>query len=159
MRIAIDAIGATTGTAVVVDGALVAARHLQVGLLLVGDGGAIEAELSRHPAARGIDLQIVDAPERVEMARAADGGAAPQAEGLDPRRGRSGPRWAGAHALFSAGHTGASVMARSRGVRPAARPRPSGAWPPSSRRVEHLPCCSIPVRAWDAARRIWCSSR
>ena len=39
MRIAIDAMGHDAGPAAVIDGALVAARHLQVGLLLVGDGG------------------------------------------------------------------------------------------------------------------------
>src|SRR5438477_436114 len=41
MRIAIDAMGGDAGPSVIVDGALVAARHLQVGLLLVGDAGAI----------------------------------------------------------------------------------------------------------------------
>ena len=51
MRIAIDAMGGDTGPSVTVDGALVAARHLQVGLLLVGDRTAIESELARLPAA------------------------------------------------------------------------------------------------------------
>ena len=36
MRIAIDAMGGDAGPSVIVDGALVAARHLQIGLLLVG---------------------------------------------------------------------------------------------------------------------------
>jgi len=110
VRIAIDAIGGDEGAAVVVDGALVAARHLQVGLLLVGDGGAIEAELSRHPAARGIDLQIEHAPERVEMGE-------PPMVALR-RKPRASIRVAAeavrdglADAVFSAGHTGASVMA------------------------------------------------
>jgi glycerol-3-phosphate acyltransferase PlsX len=110
MRIAIDAMGGDLGPSVVVDGALVAARHLQVGLLLVGDAATIETELARHPAAGGLDLEIADAPERVEMAE-------PAAAALrrKPRasirvavdcvsRGRAG-------AGVSAGHTGASVMA------------------------------------------------
>jgi glycerol-3-phosphate acyltransferase PlsX len=110
MRIAIDAMGGDLGPAVVIDGALVAARHLQVGLLLVGDRVVIETELARHPAARGLDLRILDAPERVEMAE-------PAAQALR-RKPRASIRAAAqavrdgeADALFSAGHTGASVLA------------------------------------------------
>ena len=110
MRIAIDAMGGDAGPAVVVDGALVAARHLQIGLLLVGAAEVIEAELSRHPAARGLALQIIDAPERIEMAE-------PAAAALR-RKPRASIRVAAeavrdhqADAVFSAGHTGASVMA------------------------------------------------
>ena len=36
MRIAIDAMGGDHGPGSIIDGALVAARHLQIGLLLVG---------------------------------------------------------------------------------------------------------------------------
>jgi len=105
--------GGDAGPSVTVDGALVAARHLQVGLLLVGDARAIEAELSRHPVAslfRRIDLQIIDAPERIEMTESA-------AQALR-RKPRASIRVAAecvargdAVALVSAGHTGASVMA------------------------------------------------
>ena len=105
--------GGDGGPSVTVDGALVAARHLQIGLLLVGDAAAIETELARHPVAslfRRIDVQIVDAPERVEMSEGA-------AEALR-RKPRASIRLAAeavrdrrADALFSAGHTGASVMA------------------------------------------------
>src|SRR3954464_3004827 len=105
--------GGDAGPSVTVDGALVAARHLQVGLLLVGDAAAIEAELARHPVAslfRRIDLEIIDAPDRIEMHE-----SAAQALRRKPRAsiriaaeaGRPGR----ADALFSAGHTGASVMA------------------------------------------------
>ncbi|HET7695002.1 MAG TPA: phosphate acyltransferase PlsX [Vicinamibacterales bacterium] len=113
MRIAIDAMGGDGGPAVTVDGALVAARHLQVGLLLVGDAAVIESELARHPVAslfRRIDVQIADAPERVEMSE----GAA-QALRRKPRASirvaAEAVRDGRADALFSAGHTGASVMA------------------------------------------------
>src|SRR6476646_9833224 len=74
MRIAIDAMGGDAGPSVIVDGALVAARHLQVGLLLVGDAAAIEAELARHPVAslfRRLDLEIIHAPDRIEMSESA----------------------------------------------------------------------------------------
>jgi len=113
MRIAIDAMGGDAGPSVIVDGALVAARHLQVGLLLVGDAAAIEGELARHPVAslfRRIDVQIIDAPDRVEMSESAAlalrkkprASIRVAAEAVRDRR---------ADALFSAGHTGASVMA------------------------------------------------
>jgi glycerol-3-phosphate acyltransferase PlsX len=110
MRIAIDAMGGDLGPSVIVDGALVAARHLQIGLLLVGDAAAIEGELARHPAARGLDVDIVDAPERIAMDE-------PPAAALR-RKPRASIRVAvdcvsrgRACALVSAGHTGASVMA------------------------------------------------
>ncbi|HET7609550.1 MAG TPA: phosphate acyltransferase PlsX [Gammaproteobacteria bacterium] len=110
MRIAIDAMGGDVGPSVVVDGALVAARHLQVGLLLVGSAAVIEAELARHPAAGGLDVQIADAPEHVEMSESAAAALRrkPRASirvAVDcVSRGR-------ADAVVSAGHTGASVMA------------------------------------------------
>jgi glycerol-3-phosphate acyltransferase PlsX len=113
MRIAIDAMGGDAGPSVIVDGALVAARHLQVGLLFVGDAAAIESELARHPVAslfRRLDIGIVDAPDRVEMAE----GAA-QALRRKPRASikvaAEAVRDRRADALFSAGHTGAAVMA------------------------------------------------
>src|SRR4051812_26149341 len=113
MRIAIDAMGGDEGPSVTVDGALVAARHLQVGLLLVGDAAAIEAELARHPVVslfRRFDLQIVDAPDRIEMTE-----SAAHALRRKPRASikvaAEAVRDGRADALFSAGHTGASVMA------------------------------------------------
>jgi phosphate acyltransferase len=110
MRIAIDAMGGDAGPAVVVDGALVAARHLEIGLLLVGAADAIEAELARHPAARGLDLRIVDAPERIEMMEPA-AGALRRKPRASIRVAAEAVRERQAAALFSAGHTGATVMA------------------------------------------------
>ena len=110
MRIAIDASGGDLGLSVIVDGALAAARHLQVGLLLVGARNAIEAELSRHPAARGLDVQILDAPERIEMAESA-ASALRRKPRASIRIAADAVRDGRAHALFSAGHTGASVVA------------------------------------------------
>ena len=113
MRIAIEAMGGDAGPSVIVDGALVAARHLQVGRLFAGDAGAIEAELARHPVAslfRRLDIAIVDTPERVEMHE-----APAQALRRKPRASikvaAEAVRDGRADALFSAGHTGASVMA------------------------------------------------
>ena len=54
MRIAIDAMGGDHAPASIVAGALVAARRLQCGLLLVGVRHAIERELAKHPGAASI---------------------------------------------------------------------------------------------------------
>jgi glycerol-3-phosphate acyltransferase PlsX len=110
MRIAIDAMGGDHGPGSVIDGALVAARHLQIGLLLVGARAVVDAELRRHPGAAALDVETLDAPEWIEMAE-------PAAAALR-RKPRSSIRVAAeavqsgrASALFSAGHTGASVIA------------------------------------------------
>src|SRR5688572_2514670 len=102
--------GGDEAPASIISGALVAARHLQVGLLLVGARGAIERELSRHPGASWLDIEIADTPDRIEMEE-------PAAAALR-RKPRASIRVAAeavadrrADALFSAGHTGASVMA------------------------------------------------
>jgi glycerol-3-phosphate acyltransferase PlsX len=110
LRIAIDAMGGDEAPASIVGGALVAARHLQAGLLLVGERQAIQRELARHPGSGSLDVQLLDAPERIDMAE-------PAAAALR-RKPRASIRIAAeavrdglASALFSAGHTGASVMA------------------------------------------------
>ncbi len=102
--------GGDEAPASIVGGALVAARHLQAGLLLVGERQAIERELARHPGSGSLDVQVLDAPERIDMAE-------PAAAALR-RKPRASIRIAAeavrdglASALFSAGHTGASVMA------------------------------------------------
>ena len=110
MRIAIDAIGGDDAPASIIDGALVAARHLQVGLLLVGPRGAIERELSRHPGISGLDLDVLDTPERVEMAEPA-AAALRRKPRASIRVAAEAVRDGRAAALFSAGHTGASVIA------------------------------------------------
>ena len=102
--------GGDDGPGTIIDGSLVAARHLQIGLLLAGDRALIERELSRHPAAGALDIEILDTPERIEMAE--------QASVALRRKPRASIKVAAeavrdgrATALFSAGHTGASVLA------------------------------------------------
>lgn len=102
--------GGDEAPASIIDGALVAARHLQVGLLLVGCRDVIERQLSRHPRVSWLDIDIQDTSERIEMEESA-------AAALR-RKPRASIRVAAdavvegrAQALFSAGHTGASVMA------------------------------------------------
>ena len=72
LRIAIDAMGGDDAPAAIIDGALVAARHLQVGLLLVGAATLDRARaVARIPALRALDIEILDTPERIEMAEPA----------------------------------------------------------------------------------------
>jgi glycerol-3-phosphate acyltransferase PlsX len=110
MRIAIDAMGGDHAPGSIIAGALVAARHLQIGLLLVGERGAIERELARHPGASALDIQIADTPERIEMGELA--AAALRRKPLASIRiAAEAVRDGTAAAMFSAGHTGAAVMA------------------------------------------------
>ncbi len=112
MRIAIDAMGGDAGPSVIVDGALVAARHLQVGLLFVGDAAAIKAELARHPAAtlfRRLDIETIDAPDCIEISESA-ALALRRKPRASVKVAADAVRDGRADALFSAGHTGATVM-------------------------------------------------
>jgi glycerol-3-phosphate acyltransferase PlsX len=110
MRIAIDAMGGDDGPRSIVDGALVAARHLQIGLLLVGAATEIERELSRHPRVSSLDLRILDTPESIGMGESA-AAALRRKPRASIRLAAEAVRDGQAAALFSAGHTGASVMA------------------------------------------------
>ena len=110
MHIAVDAMGGDHAPEAIVAGALLAARRLQVGLLLVGDRQAIETELARHSGAGAIDVRILHASDRIEMAESAAAALRrkPQAS---IRVAADAVRDGQAAALFTAGHTGAAVMA------------------------------------------------
>jgi glycerol-3-phosphate acyltransferase PlsX len=94
----------------VVDGALAAARHFDLGVALVGPGALIEAEVARHADVDRSRVQVINAPDVIAMSdaptavlrRKPDASIA-VAAGLVA----SGQ----AAALFSAGHTGATVVA------------------------------------------------
>ncbi len=110
MRIAIDAMGGDDGPRSIIDGALVAARHLQIGLLLVGASPDIERELARHPRVSSLDVRILDTPESIGMGETA-AAALRRKPRASIRLAAEAVRDGEAAALFSAGHTGASVMA------------------------------------------------
>jgi glycerol-3-phosphate acyltransferase PlsX len=93
-----------------VDGAVAAARHLGLGIDLVGRADLIRTELQRHADAGDLDLRIIDAEDVIDMAES-------PAKALR-RKPRASIRVAAEHvasgeaaALFSAGHTGATVVA------------------------------------------------
>jgi phosphate acyltransferase len=66
MRIVVDAMGGDQAPAVVVDGAVQAARDLGSEIVLVGRQEAVEAELKRHDTA-GLLLTVQHASEVIEM--------------------------------------------------------------------------------------------
>jgi glycerol-3-phosphate acyltransferase PlsX len=87
-----------------------AARHLGIGVALVGRARSIQDELARWPDADRLDLEVIDSPEVVDMAES-------PAEALR-RKPRASIRVAAelvasgrAAAVVSAGNTGATVMA------------------------------------------------
>ena len=102
--------GGDDGPGAIIDGALVAARHLQIGLLLVGDRATIDRELSRHPGAAALDLRILDTPDAIGMDESALA-ALRRKPRASVRLAADAVRDGEAAAMFSAGHTGASVMA------------------------------------------------
>jgi glycerol-3-phosphate acyltransferase PlsX len=110
MQIAIDAMGGDFAPGNVIEGALAAARSAGIGLTFVGPEERIRRELDRHPPLEDGAIQIVEAPETIDMAEA-------PAAALRRKR-HSSIRVAAelvargeAIALFSAGNTGATVMA------------------------------------------------
>lgn len=110
MRIAVDAMGGDHAPARPVDGALAAARHLGVGIDLVGRADAINAEIQRHPDAGTLDVRVIDAPDVVGMSESPTR-ALRRKPGASIRVAAERVAAGEASALFSAGHTGATVMA------------------------------------------------
>jgi len=66
MRIVVDAMGGDRAPAVVVDGAVQAARDLGLEIVLVGRRAAIDAELARYDTA-GLPLTVLNASQVIEM--------------------------------------------------------------------------------------------
>src|SRR5215510_4911845 len=110
MWIAVDALGGDVAPGPIVDGALSAARHFDLGVALVAPVGQLAAELERHPSLDRARVRLVDADAVVDMGE-------PPASALR-RKPKATIKVAAemvargeAVSLFSAGHTGASVMA------------------------------------------------
>src|SRR5262245_34002985 len=108
--IAVDAMGGDTAPRQVVDGALAAARHLDLGLLLVGQTAQLEAELDRDLTVERSRVKLVPADSDIEMAES-PGAALRRKPGASIKVAAECVARGEAAALFSAGHTGATVMA------------------------------------------------
>src|SRR5262245_6386622 len=94
----------------IVDGALAASRHFDLGVTLVGPADRLEQEVSRHPGVDRERVRIVHADEVVEMAEAPTA-ALRRKPNASIRIAADAVARGEASALFSAGHTGATVMA------------------------------------------------
>jgi len=108
--VAVDAMGGDFAPRVLVDGALAAARHFDLGVALVGRRDAIEAELDRHANLDKARVRVVDAPDVVAMDEAPSA-ALRRKPNASIRVAAEMVARGDAAALFSAGHTGATVMA------------------------------------------------
>ena len=109
MRIAVDAMGGDDAPRTVVHGAVAAAREDGLALLLVGARAVLEDELARFPEVDSLSIRILDAPDVVGMDEPAL---------AVRRRPRASVRVAAeavaagdAAAMFTAGHSGAAVIA------------------------------------------------
>jgi len=65
--IALDAMGSDRHPKPEIEGAIQAARHYDVRVLLIGPEPALRAELSKHPAAAGLQIDVVHASEVIGM--------------------------------------------------------------------------------------------
>ncbi|HYB96394.1 MAG TPA: phosphate acyltransferase PlsX [Vicinamibacterales bacterium] len=110
MRIAVDAMGGDHAPAHPVDGAVAAARIHGIGIDLVGRAAVIGAELERHPDIGDLDVRVIDAPDVIEMSEA-PAKALRRKPGASIRVAAERVAAGDAVALFSAGHTGAAVVA------------------------------------------------
>ncbi len=110
MKIAVDAMGGDHGPGVIIDGALAAARHLDLGLVLVGRTSALQAELARHADLDSLNVAILEAPDVIDMAESPSA-ALRRKTGASVKVAASAVARGEAAALVSMGHTGASIMA------------------------------------------------
>jgi len=108
--IAVDAMGGDAAPGPIVDGAIAATRHFDLGVLLVGPAARLESELHRHPDLDRDRVRLVDADSVVEMTEAPSAALRRKPNASIKVAAECAAR-GDAAGLFSAGHTGASVMA------------------------------------------------
>lgn len=112
MQIAVDAAGGDFAPRSIVDGALIAARHLGFDLILVGGRRTLEAELARHDLTR-VSVRVVDASDVVEMGESPTV-ALRKKPMASVRLAAETVASGDASAFFSAGNTGATLLAARR---------------------------------------------
>lgn len=112
MRIAVDAMGGDDAPRSVVHGAVIAAREDGLALTLVGARAVLEDELGRFPEAASLPITIADAADVVAMAEPAL--TVRRRPAASVRVAAEVVAAGGAGALFTAGHSGAAVLAAHR---------------------------------------------
>ena len=108
--IAVDAMGGDYAPRLVVDGALAAVRDFAFGVALVGPADLLGAELRRQADVDPRRVRVIDAPDVVTMDES-PAAALRRKPGASIKVAADAVAAGDASALFSAGHTGATVMA------------------------------------------------
>jgi len=108
--IAVDAMGGDFAPRTVVDGALAAARHFELAIALVGARAVLEDELARHADVDRSRLRIVESSDVIAMEES-PAAALRRKPRATIRVAAEAVKAGDCAALFSAGHTGATVMA------------------------------------------------
>lgn len=108
--VAVDAMGGDHAPAAIVDGAVGAVRRGGVRVMLVGARDAVEAALARHAGVDAAALTVVEAPDVIGMDEAPLA-ALRRKPGASIRVAVDLVVRGEAEALFSAGHTGAALLA------------------------------------------------
>src|ERR1043165_3412982 len=108
--IAVDAMGGDYAPRLVVDGALAAVRDFDLGVALIGRSDLLETELRRHAEVDAGRIRVIDAPDVVTMEES-PAAALRRKPGASIKVAADTVAAGQASALFSAGHTGATVMA------------------------------------------------
>jgi glycerol-3-phosphate acyltransferase PlsX len=108
--IAVDAMGGDHGPRHVVDGAMAAVRHFDLGVILVGRLAALEPEVERHPDVDLSRLKLLEAEDVVGMEES-PAAALRRKPRASIKVAAEAVARGDASGLFSAGHTGATVMA------------------------------------------------
>jgi glycerol-3-phosphate acyltransferase PlsX len=108
--IAVDAMGGDDAPGPIIDGALAAARHFDLGVVLVGPAARLEAEVAARDGTEPARLRIIDADGAIEMGESPTV-ALRRKRNASIRVAADAVARGDAAALFSAGHTGATVLA------------------------------------------------
>jgi glycerol-3-phosphate acyltransferase PlsX len=109
LTIAVDAMGSDRAPKPEVEGAILAARHYDVRVLLVGKEDVIRAEMEAHPAAQQLPIEVVHASEMIGMQEKA-AHAVKQKRDSSMRVGLRLVRENQAAGFVSAGNTGAAMV-------------------------------------------------
>ncbi len=106
--ITLDAMGSDRAPKPEVEGAILAARHLGLSVILVGREDVLRAELAHHPSAAGLPIEIVHASEVIGMHEKAANAVRTKRDST-MRVGLRLVREGRAQGFVSAGNTGAAM--------------------------------------------------
>jgi phosphate acyltransferase len=109
LAIAVDAMGSDKAPKPEIEGAILAARHYGVQVLLVGKEDVIRNEMDAHPAAKQLPIEVVHASETIGMHEKA-AHAVKQKRDSSMRVGLRLVREGRAAGFVSAGNTGAAMV-------------------------------------------------